>query len=73
LKRARPHLDARLASAPNDTDTLLIAVQTALAGDSHKKAAGFAKRLLELDPINPRQACGSGGQGAGRGPALAGP
>ncbi len=54
LKEARARLDAALARFPNDADVLLEAVETALAGGAFKKAAGIAKRVLELDPINPR-------------------
>jgi len=54
VKRARQHVETALAATPNDTDALLAAVEIAVASDSHKKALGYAKRLLELDPINPR-------------------
>jgi tetratricopeptide (TPR) repeat protein len=37
---------------PNDSQVLLAAVATATARKAHKKAAGFAARVLELDPIN---------------------
>lgn len=37
---------------PNDPQVLLAAVKTATARKAHKKAAGFAARVLELDPIN---------------------
>ncbi len=37
---------------PNDPLVLLAAVKTATARKAHKKAAGFAARVLELDPIN---------------------
>lgn len=53
-KQARTHLEVALAGAPDDPQTLLAAVETAIASDSHKKAEGYAKRLLELDPINPQ-------------------
>lgn len=53
-KQARTHLEVALATAPDDPQTLLAAVETAIASDSHKKAEGYAKRLLELDPINPQ-------------------
>lgn len=54
MKAAREQLDTALASAPKDTETLLVAVETAIAGESYKKATAFAKQLLELDPINPQ-------------------
>jgi tetratricopeptide (TPR) repeat protein len=37
---------------PDDPQVLLAAVKTATARKAHKKAAGFAARVLELDPIN---------------------
>ena len=37
---------------PDDPLVLLAAVKTATARKAHKKAAGFAARVLELDPIN---------------------
>ncbi len=37
---------------PDDPVVLLAAVKTATARKAHKKAAGFAARVLELDPIN---------------------
>ncbi len=39
---------------PNDPQVLLAAVETATARNAYKKAAGFAARVLELDPINPK-------------------
>lgn len=37
---------------PDDPLVLMAAVKTATARKAHKKAAGFATRVLELDPIN---------------------
>ena len=37
---------------PDDPLVLLAGVKTATARKAHKKAAGFAARVLELDPIN---------------------
>ncbi len=37
---------------PDDPQVLLAAVATATARKAYKKAAGFAARVLELDPIN---------------------
>jgi tetratricopeptide (TPR) repeat protein len=37
---------------PDDPQVLLAAVETATARKAYKKAAGFATRVLELDPIN---------------------
>ena len=54
LKEARIRLDAALARFPKDAEVLLEAVETALASSAFKKAAELAKRVLELDPINPR-------------------
>jgi tetratricopeptide (TPR) repeat protein len=54
FKATRARLDAALGHFPDDADVLLEAVETALASGAFKKAAGIAKRVLELDPINPR-------------------
>ncbi len=54
LKETRIRLDAALARFPKDAELLLEAVETALASGAFKKAAGLAKRVLEIDPINPR-------------------
>ena len=54
LKETRIRLDAALARFPQDAEVLLEAVETALASGAFKKAAGLAKRVLEMDPINPR-------------------
>lgn len=54
LKAARRVLDAGLARAPQHTDLLNEGLDTALASKAFKKAAGFAKRILALDPINRR-------------------
>ncbi|HOW74957.1 MAG TPA: hypothetical protein P5102_08680 [Candidatus Competibacteraceae bacterium] len=37
---------------PDDPQVLMAAVATATARKAYKKAAGFAERVLELDPIN---------------------
>lgn len=54
LKEARTHLAAALERFPDDAELLLQAVATAVAGSAFKKAAGYARRVLALDPINPR-------------------
>jgi tetratricopeptide (TPR) repeat protein len=38
---------------PNDSQILLQATQSAAARRAYRKAAGFARRLLGIDPINP--------------------
>ncbi len=38
---------------PEDSQVLLQATQSAVARRAYKKAAGFARRLLKIDPINP--------------------
>ena len=48
----------RLAEAaaqrfPADSQVLLAATESAMARKAYKKAAGFAHRLLKIDPINP--------------------
>ncbi|HNN83979.1 MAG TPA: hypothetical protein PKL62_07455 [Accumulibacter sp.] len=52
LKDARAAVEAALARFVNDSEILLEAVETALAGNAFKKAVSLATRLLELDPIN---------------------
>jgi tetratricopeptide (TPR) repeat protein len=53
-KALRTRLEAALARFPDDAEVLLEAVETALTSGAFKKAAALAKRVLELDPINPR-------------------
>ncbi len=53
LQQARGALERALPRFPKDAGLLLEAVQVALAGKAFKKAAGLAKQVLELDPINP--------------------
>lgn len=38
---------------PEDSQVLLAATESAVARKAYKKAAGFARRLLKIDPINP--------------------
>ncbi len=45
-------VDQAVKQFPDDPLTLLAAVKTATARKAYKKAAGFARRVLELDPIN---------------------
>lgn len=54
LKDARRLLDQALSRYPEDTGVLTEAVETAMASSAFKKAARFARRTLELDPINPK-------------------
>ncbi|MDP2431294.1 MAG: tetratricopeptide repeat protein [Pseudomonadota bacterium] len=54
LQQARARLDQALPRFPKDAELLLEAVRVALAGKAFKKAVGLAKRVLELDPINPK-------------------
>lgn len=52
LKEARRLLEPALASWPEDLQVLTAALDTAVAGGAFKKAAGFARRILAIDPIN---------------------
>jgi hypothetical protein len=52
LKEARDFIDLALERFPQHIGVLLEAVQTALANDAFKKAAGIARQLLKIDPIN---------------------
>ncbi|MGD8588271.1 MAG: hypothetical protein PVG22_05515 [Chromatiales bacterium] len=54
LKEARRLLDQALTRYPEDTEVLTEAVETAIASNAFKKAARYAHRTLELDPINLR-------------------
>jgi tetratricopeptide (TPR) repeat protein len=45
-------LEKAVQQFPNDSQVLLAIVEAATARKAFKKAAGFAARLLELDPIN---------------------
>lgn len=54
LKPARQWVDRALQQFPDDIECLFRAAQTAVAGAAYKKAAGFAQRILAIDPINPR-------------------
>lgn len=51
-KDARRLIANAQARWPKDIRILTAGLDTALATDSFKKAAGFARRILELDPIN---------------------
>ncbi len=52
LKDARLILDAALRKWPADVTVLGEALETALASNAFKKAAGFARQILAVDPIN---------------------
>lgn len=52
LKRARGLLEPALERWPQDLKVLTAALDTAVAGNAFKKAAGFARRILAIDPIN---------------------
>ena len=45
--------DEAVQRFPDDSRILLQATQSAMARRAYKKAAGFARRLLQIDPINP--------------------
>ena len=52
LKDARRVLKAAQERWPRDMAVLEAALETALAGDAFKKAAGVARQMLDIDPIN---------------------
>ncbi len=54
LKDARRILEPALRQWSDDVSVLGEAMETALAGGAFKKAAGFAREVLALDPINTR-------------------
>jgi tetratricopeptide (TPR) repeat protein len=45
--------DEAVQRFPQDSQILLQATQSAVARHAYKKAIGFARRLLQIDPINP--------------------
>ena len=46
-------VDETVQRFPADTQVLMAATDSAMARKAYKKAAGFAHRLLKIDPINP--------------------
>ncbi len=54
LQDARRLLDLAMQRWPEDLEVLIEALETAVAGSAFKKAAGFAHRILKLDPVNAR-------------------
>jgi len=52
LKKARMAADYALEIYPADISILLAAIKVAVAGNTFKKAAGYAKQILSVDPIN---------------------
>ena len=51
-KEAQEWLDKGLKRFPKDVELLTLAMQVASKRKAFKKAAGFAKTLLDIDPIN---------------------
>ena len=45
-------VDDAVQRFPDDSQVLLQATESAVARNAYKKAAGFARRLLKIDPIN---------------------
>ena len=54
LKQARAWLERAQQALPGDVHLMLQAVEIALTAGAFKKAAGLAKQVLALDPINPQ-------------------
>lgn len=52
LKRARAALEPALARWPDDPAVLLEGLRIAVLGGAFKKATGYARRILAVDPIN---------------------
>ncbi len=52
LKEARALLKDAQTRWPEDKQVLTVAIETALAGGAFKKAAGIARTMLAIDPIN---------------------
>lgn len=53
LRVARSAVNNALKVYPDHLSILLTAIQIAVAGHAFKKAAGYAKKILSVDPINP--------------------
>jgi len=53
-KELRKRLDGAMKRFPDELEILLEAMDSALESDAFKKAVELAKRVLELDPINPK-------------------
>ncbi len=51
-KKARMAADYALEIYPADISILLAAIKVAVVGNTFKKAAGYAKQILSVDPIN---------------------
>lgn len=54
LKEARLSIESALHHFPQSTRVLEEAAETAISSGAHKKAARYAKQILELDPVNLR-------------------
>ena len=55
LKDARDNLAIALDYYPDNLEILLLSIESAIASGAYKKAAKYAKKILDVDPIN-RQA-----------------
>lgn len=53
-KESRRLLQCALERFSDNVELLQEAVETAIGGGAFKKAAGYAARILELDPLNPK-------------------
>ena len=54
LKQARTWLEQAQQALPGDVPLMLQAVEIALAAGAFKKAAGLAKQVLAIEPLNPQ-------------------
>ena len=54
LKQARTWLERAQQALPGDVHLMLQAVEIALAAGAFKKAAGLAKQVLAIEPLNPQ-------------------
>ena len=54
LKQARTWLERAQQDLPGDVPLMLQAVEIALAAGAFKKAAGLAKQVLAIEPLNPQ-------------------
>ena len=52
VKQTRESVDCAVKHFPDDLAILLLAIESAIAGNAFKKAANYAKTLLAVDPIN---------------------
>lgn len=51
-KKIRESVSLAVQHYPDDLDVLLLAIEAAISSKAFKKAAGYAQKILKVDPIN---------------------